>query len=128
MRLAVKGLVDLDAPVSRYLKSWQFPRSTIRQKITYVSFKPHRRDATGRFPAISTPPAVMPNRDVSKEAVPSASRAGFSYSMWAIILENLMRDVTGQSFSEYLRSGVFYRCMESATFAIDTARRLAYGI
>jgi CubicO group peptidase (beta-lactamase class C family) len=49
--------------------------------------------------------------------------AGFSYSNVGYnLLENLIEDVTGQSFSEYLRSEVFLPLgMESATFAIDTA-------
>lgn len=39
MRLAVNGLIDLDAPVSRYLKTGNFRSQTIRQRrLPYVSF------------------------------------------------------------------------------------------
>ncbi|MGI6513969.1 MAG: serine hydrolase domain-containing protein [Syntrophomonadales bacterium] len=47
MRLAEKGLIDLDAPVSQYLKSWQFPNSgyptekiTTRQLLSHTAGMP----------------------------------------------------------------------------------------
>src|SRR5690554_6873156 len=128
MRLAVNGLIDLDAPVSRYLKNWQFPQSdyptekiTIRQLLSHTAGMP-----LGDFNHIYAPGEVMPsNREVmTKEAVPiREAGAGFSYSNVGYnLLEILIEDVTGQSFSEYLHSEVFLPLgMESATFAIDTA-------
>jgi CubicO group peptidase (beta-lactamase class C family) len=128
MRLAEKGLIDLDAPVSQYLKSWQFPNSgypteriTIRQLLSHTGGMP-----LGDFSNIYAPDEAMPsNRDVmSGEAVPTREAgAGFAYSNVGYnILEILIEDVTGQSYSEYLRSEVFLPLgMESATFEIDTA-------
>jgi CubicO group peptidase (beta-lactamase class C family) len=128
MRLAEKGLIDLNAPVSQYLKSWQFPNSgyptekiTTRQLLSHTAGMP-----LGDFNNIYAPDEAMPsNRNVmTREAVPiREAGAGFTYSNVGYnILEILIEDVTGQSFSEYLRSEVFLPLgMESATFEIDTA-------
>jgi CubicO group peptidase (beta-lactamase class C family) len=128
MRLAEKGLIDLDAPVSQYLKSWQFPNSdyptekiTIRQLLSHTAGMP-----LGDFTNIYAPDEAMPSsRDVmTREAVPTREAgAGFAYSNVGYnILEILIEDITGQSFSEYLRSDVFQPLgMDSATFEIDAA-------
>jgi CubicO group peptidase (beta-lactamase class C family) len=128
MRLAEKGLIDLDAPASQYLKSWQFPNSgyptdkiTARQLLSHTAGMP-----LGDFNNIYAPGEAMPSsRDVmTREAVPTREAgAGFTYSNVGYnILEILIEDVAGQSFSEYLRSEVFLPLgMESATFEIDTA-------
>ncbi|HHU79570.1 MAG TPA: beta-lactamase family protein [Clostridiales bacterium] len=129
MRLAEKGLIDLDAPVSQYLKSWQFPQSdyptekiTIRQLLSHTSGMP-----LGDFNLIYAPDEAMPSsRSVmTREAVPiREAGAGFSYSNAGYnLLEILIEDVTGQSFSEYLRSEVFLPLgMESAAFEIGKAK------
>lgn len=128
MRLAEKGLIDLDAPVSQYIKSWQFPNSdyptdkiTIRQLLSHTAGMP-----LGDFSHVCTPGEAMPsNRDVmTGEAVPlRGAGEGFAYSNVGYnLLEILIEDVTGQSYSEYLRSEVFLPLgMESATFEADTA-------
>jgi len=128
MRLAEKGLIDLDAPIAQYLKSWKIPNSgyptekiTTRQLLSHTAGMP-----LGDFDNIYAPGEVMPsNRDVmTREAVPIyEAGAGFSYSNVGYnILEILIEDVTGQSFSEYLHSEIFLPLgMESATFEIDTA-------
>ena len=129
MRLAEKGLIDLDAPVSQYLKSWQFPQSdyptekiTIRQLLSHTAGMP-----LGDFNLIYAPDEAMPSsRSVmTREAVPiREAGAGFSYSNAGYnLLEILIEDVTGQSFSEYLRSEVFLPLgMESAAFEIGRAK------
>jgi len=128
MRLVEKGLIDLDAPASQYLKSWQFPQSdyptdmiTIRQLLSHTAGMP-----LGDFNNIYAPGEVMPsNRDtMTREAIPTRmAGSGFSYSNVGFnLLEILIEDVTGQSFSEYMRSEVFLPLgMESATFEINTA-------
>jgi CubicO group peptidase (beta-lactamase class C family) len=128
MRLVEKGLIDLDAPVLQYLRSWQFPRSGYpTQKITTRQLLSHTAGMPlGDFDHIYAAGEKMPsNRDVmTREAVPiREAGAGFSYSNVGYnLLEILIEDVTGQSFSEYLRSEVFLPLgMESATFEIDTA-------
>ena len=128
MRLVEKGLVDLNAPVLQYLKSWQFPQSgypteeiTVRQLLSHTSGMP-----LGDFTNIYSPGDAMPsNRDVmTGEAVLMREPGtGFSYSNTGYnLLEILIEDVTGQSFSEYIRTEVLLPLgMESATFDIDKA-------
>jgi len=128
MQLAEKGLINLDAPVLQYLKSWQFPHSgyptekiTARQLLSHTAGMP-----LGDFNHIyAIGEAIPSNRDVmAREALPIREAGeGFSYSNVGYnLLEILIEDVTGQSFSEYLRSEVFLPLgMESANFEIDTA-------
>jgi CubicO group peptidase (beta-lactamase class C family) len=128
MRLAEKGLIDLDAPVSQYLTSWHFPNSgyptekiTTRQLLSHTAGMP-----LGDFNNTYAPDEAMPsNRSVmAREAVPiREAGAGFAYSNVGYnILEILIEDVTGQSYSEYLRSEVFLPLgMESATFQINSS-------
>lgn len=128
MRLSEKGLIDLDAPVSQYLKSWQFPLSdypaeqiTVRQLLSHTSGMP-----LGDFTDTYSPGEDIPsNRDVMTGEAVLMRRpgTGFSYSNTGYnVLEILIEDVTGQSFSEYLRTEVLLPLgMESAAFDIDTA-------
>ena len=83
MLLAEKGLIDLDAPVARYLVSWQFPHSgypvekiTTRRLLSHTAGMP-----LGDFTQIYAPGAAMPsNRAVmTKEAV-STREAGKAFS------------------------------------------------
>ena len=128
MRLAEKGLIDLDAPVSQYLTSWQFPQSdfptekiSTRQLLSHTAGMP-----LGDFTNVYAPGEEMPsNRDVmTVEAVPvREAGTGFSYSNTGYnILEILIEDVTGQNYAEYIREEIFLPLgMESAAFDIDTA-------
>ncbi len=128
MRLWEKGLIDVDAPVSQYLKSWQFPlidyrieKITVRQLLSHTAGMP-----LGDFTNIYSPGEAMPsNRDVmSGEAVLMREPGtGFSYSNTGYnLLEILIEDVTGQSFSDYIRREVLLPLgMESAVFDIDKA-------
>jgi CubicO group peptidase (beta-lactamase class C family) len=84
MWLAEKGLIDLDAPVSQYLKSWQFPNSgyptekiTIRQLLSHTAGMP-----LGDFTNIYAPGEAMPSsRDVlTKEAVPGMLISAIRFS------------------------------------------------
>lgn len=127
MRLAEKGLIDLDAPVTQYLKSWQFPDSGYpAEKITICQLLSHTAGMPlGDFNNIYYPNESMPSsRSVmAREAIPiREAGAGFAYSNVGYnLLEILIEDITGQSFSEYLRSEVFLPLgMESAAFEIDT--------
>lgn len=128
MRLRERGLIDLDAPVSQYLKSWQFPLSdypaekiTVRQLLSHTSGMP-----LGDFTNTYSPDEEIPsNRNVmTGEAVLMREPGtGFSYSNTGYnILEILIEDVTEQSFSEYIRTEVLLPLgMESAAFDIDEA-------
>lgn len=128
MRLAEKGLIDLDAPVSQYLTSWQFPQSdyptekiTTRQLLSHTAGMP-----LGDFTNIYAPGEAMPSNRVvmTEEAVLTREPGtGFSYSNVGFnLLELMIEDVTGQIFSEYIRTEILLPLgMESATFDIDTA-------
>lgn len=128
MRLVEKGLVDLNAPVLQYLKSWQFPQSgyptekiTVRQLLSHTAGMP-----LGDFTNVYAPGEAMPsNRDVmtGETVLMRKPGTGFSYSNTGYnLLEILIEDVTGQSFSEYIRTEILLPLgMESATFDIDTA-------
>jgi CubicO group peptidase (beta-lactamase class C family) len=128
MRLVEKGLIGLDAPVSQYLKSWQFPlteypaeKITVRQLLSHTSGMP-----LGDFTNIYSPGEAMPsNRDVmTGEAVLMREPGtGFSYSNTGYnLLEILIEDVTEQGFSEYIHTEVLLPLgMESAFLDIDTA-------
>ncbi|MGI6528404.1 MAG: serine hydrolase domain-containing protein [Clostridia bacterium] len=127
IKLVEKGLVDLDAPVSQYLTSWKFPKSdypvkkiTVRQLLSHTSGMP-----LGDFTKIYSLDEVMPsNRDVMTEEAILVRKpgAGFSYSNIGYnLLEILIEDVTGQSFSEYIRNEVLLPLgMNSSFFNIDT--------
>ncbi|MDD3654626.1 MAG: serine hydrolase [Desulfotomaculaceae bacterium] len=128
MRLAEKGLIDLDTPVLQYLKSWRFPQSdypagriTTRQLLSHTAGMP-----LGDFTNVYAPGEAMPSTRVvmTEEAVLTREPGtGFSYSNTGYnLLELLIEDVSGQNFSEYMRTEIFLPlCMESATFDIDTA-------
>jgi CubicO group peptidase (beta-lactamase class C family) len=126
MRLRERGLIDLDTPVSQYLKSWQFPLSdypaekiTVRQLLSHTSGMP-----LGDFTNTYSPGEDIPsNRDVMTGEAVLMRKPGteFSYSNTGYnILELLIEDVTGQCFPEYIRTEVLLPLgMESAAFDID---------
>jgi CubicO group peptidase (beta-lactamase class C family) len=128
MQLVEKGLIDLDAPVSQYLKSWQFPltdypaeKITVRRLLSHTAGMP-----LGDFTNIYSPGEAMPsNRDVitGESVLMREPGTGFSYSNTGYnLLEILIEDVTEQDFSEYIRTEVLLPLgMESAFFDIDTA-------
>lgn len=127
MRLVEKGLIGLDAPMSQYLKSWRFPHSdysteniTTRQLLSHTAGMP-LGDFTNVYSLGETVPS---NRDVMTGEAVLMRRpgTGFSYSNTGYnLLEILIEDVTGQSFSEYIRTEILLPLgIESATFDIDT--------
>lgn len=128
MRLVEKGLIDLDDPVSQYLKSWKFPLSDYpTEKISARLLLSHTAGMPlGDFANVYAPGETMPsNRDVmTREAVLTREAGtGFSYSNTGYnLLEILIEDVTGQSFSEYIRTEVLLPLgMKSTFFDIHTA-------
>ena len=80
----------------------------------------------GDFTNVYSPGEAMPtNRDVmtGEATLIREPGTGFSYSNTGYnLLEILIEDVTGQSFSEYIRTEILLPLgMESATFDINTA-------
>lgn len=128
MQLREKGLIDLDTPVSQYLKSWQFPltdyptdKITVRQLLSHTAGMP-----LGDFTNVYAPGDTMPsNRDVmtAEAMLMRDPGTGFSYSNTGYnLLEILIEDVTGQGFSEYIHTEILLPLgMENAFFDIDTA-------
>ncbi len=126
MRLRERGLIDLDTPVSQYLKSWQFPLSTypaekitVRQLLSHTSGMPLGDFTNTYYPGEDIPS----NRDVMTGEAVLMRKPGteFSYSNTGYnILEILIEDVTGQSFPEYIRTEVLLPLgMDNAAFDID---------
>ena len=128
MRLAEQGMIDLDTLVSRYLFSWQFPSSaypveqvTVRQLLSHTAGMP-----LGDFNDAYAPGEALPAlRDTLQRAAVLEQAPGtrFAYSNVGFnLLELLIEDVAGRSFSDYMCEEVFEPLqMRSATYDVDTA-------
>jgi CubicO group peptidase (beta-lactamase class C family) len=118
LRLAAQGRLDLDKDVNHYLRSWQLPDGghaaavTVRQLLGNVAglSQYSRPDYRPGDPLPSTldvlagrPPARTPA--VRVEVAPGTSfRSGPSNYF---VLQQIMCDLTGESFSDLLRELVF---------------------
>ncbi len=95
MGLVEKGLIDLDAPVSRYLKSWQFPLNDYpTKKITVRQLLSHTAGMLlGDFTNVYSPGEAMPsNREVmTGEAVLTHLQAVPETGDAIVILTNSQR-------------------------------------
>lgn len=125
MKLAEKGLIDVDAPLSSYLMSWQFPHTdysiekvTVRRLLNHTAGIP-----LGDFGDIYAPGAEMPSlrEKLTREAIllyEPGTR--FSYSNVGYhLLELLIEEVTGEKFAEYMYSEVLLPLsMEMSTFDV----------
>lgn len=128
MKLAEKGLIDLDAPVSHYLSRWQFPRpDPWAEKITARRLLSHTAGMPlGDIFSLYTPGEEMPTlkEKLTQEAVLIREPGtGFSYSNTGYnLLELLIQEVTGRDFSEYMLTEVLLPLgMRNASFATDPA-------
>jgi CubicO group peptidase (beta-lactamase class C family) len=130
LRLADQGILDLDADVNRYLRSWQVPESelTAREKVTLRrilshtagltvhGFRGYRLDAP--MPTLldvldGRPPAV--NQPVRVDTIPGTATR---YSGGGTSVEQLvLTDVTGRPFPELMRDLVLVPAgMRDSTF------------
>jgi len=126
MKLVEDGSLDLDAPVSQYLKNWQFPQTKYTvAKVTVRSLLSHTAGLPlGDFTNTYAPGEKMPSllEKLTKEAVlihePGTK---FSYSNVGYhLLELLIEEVTGQRFAEYMISEVLLPIgMGASTFEIS---------
>jgi CubicO group peptidase (beta-lactamase class C family) len=124
MRLAEEGRIDLDSPVSGYLKNWQFPASayftekvTVRQLLSHTAGLP-----LGDVFTIYSPEEAMPSLEekLTLEAVLTAGPgSAFSYSNTGYnLLELLIEKVSGQDFAGYMEEEVLQPLgMAHSTFA-----------
>jgi len=142
MTLAEQGMVDLDAPVSRYLTRWQLPQSpfnnedvTIRRLLShtagltdglgFLGFEEGRPLPTLEE-ELAQPRDVMPgaNGIVRVGAQPGATwrYSGGGY----LILQLLIEEVTQESFNAYMQRAVLRPLgMTGSTFMEPDPDRLA---
>ena len=123
MKLVERGMIDLDAPVSQYLKSWSPPESdyaleaiTVRHLLSHTAGLP-----LGDVFTIYSPGEEMPSlkEKLTQEVVPVKEPGiAFSYSNTGYnLLELLIEEVSGQDFSEYMQTEVLLPLgMKGASF------------
>lgn len=126
MKLVENNLIDLDAPLSNYLTSWGFTQNdysiqkiTIRRLLNHTSGMP-----LGDFTVTCSPGEEMPSlrERLTQEAIllhePGTK---FSYSNTGYhLLELLIEEVSGQSFSEHMSMEVLLPLdMKTSTFDVD---------
>jgi CubicO group peptidase (beta-lactamase class C family) len=136
MTLVERGLVDLDAPVSRYLSRWSLPPSeynnnavTVRRILShtagftdglgYAGFKPGE-------PMQSLEDSLTRAADASPGAsgitrVGRAPGSGFQYSGGGYtLLQLLIEEVSGRPFNQYMTEEVLRPLgMARSTFVLD---------
>lgn len=123
MTLVEQGKIDLDAPVSRYLKRWSLPPSefdldgvTVRRLLShtagltdglgYGGFKPGET-VQSLAESLTKASDASPGRD-GMTRVGQAPGAGWVYSGGGYtLLQLLIEDVTGQSFEDFMQGAVF---------------------
>ncbi len=112
MRLVEEGSIELDAPVSRYLRTWELPDSsydldgvTIRRLLSNTAGMPLGSFGNEYAPWGDVPPL---REALSREAhLVRAPGAGFSYSNVGFnLLELVIEDATGRDFSDFMTSEV----------------------
>ncbi len=110
MRLVKKGRIDLDRPLQQYLKNWRLPSSNYALKaITARRLLSH--NAGLPLGAIGDAMEYPPGEEIPtlRETLSQEFRlvsepgSGFAYSNVGFnLLELLIEEVTGQSFSDYM--------------------------
>ncbi len=112
MKLVEQGKIDLDAPVTDYIKNWTFPKSkfpvediTIRQLLSHTSGMP-----LGTIGVRYSPNEDMPTlkESLTNDAILQNNPGeSFSYSNTGFnILELLIEEVTGRDFSTHIEQEV----------------------
>lgn len=109
MKLVQEGKLDLDTPVTQYLTSWEFPDSpypvdeiTVRMLLSNRSGLPEG-DYTIRFPAgYETIPTLRETVGGQASCVKPPGDSFLYSNVGFNLLEIIIEDVTGRSFSEYM--------------------------
>jgi CubicO group peptidase (beta-lactamase class C family) len=136
MTLVDAGKLDLDKPVSLYLKRWQLPKSkfdnnrvTVRRLLShmagltdglgYAGFKPGT--PVQSLEASLTRAADMSPGHDGRVQVGIEPGTEFAYSGGGYtLLQLLIEDVTGQSFNDYMKAAIFNPLgMTRSTFVLD---------
>lgn len=136
MTLVETGKLDLDAPVSRYLKRWQLPPSkfnndavTVRRLLShtagltdqlgYGGFKPGEPLQTLEQ-SLTQASDRSPGRDgmtrVGNEPGSAFQYSGGGYTLIQLLIE----EITGQSFNDYMKAALFAPLgMTGSTFILE---------
>lgn len=123
MTLVEQGRIDLDAPVSRYLKRWQLPASEFdNDKVTVRRLLSHTAGLTDGLgyagfapgtPVQSLEDSLTRAADASPGAdgsvrVGAEPGSGFRYSGGGYsLLQLIVEEVSGQAFNDYMVQTVF---------------------
>ncbi len=112
MKLVEQGKLQLDVPVNSYLVTWQLPKSdfaeeniTVRQLLSNSAGMP-LGDIEARYSPGDSVPSLQESlsKEIYLQQQPGTS---FSYSNTGYnLLELLVQDVSGRTFSEYMQSEV----------------------
>jgi CubicO group peptidase (beta-lactamase class C family) len=142
MRLVEQGRIDLDAPISRYLKRWKLPPSrfdndavTVRRVLShtagftdglgYLGFAPGRTPqplAQSLTRAADAQPGADGSVRVGIQPGTQWRYSGGGYTM----LQMMIEDVTGRNFNDYMRETVLAPLgMSHSTFVDPDLARLA---
>jgi CubicO group peptidase (beta-lactamase class C family) len=122
MTLVEQGRIDLDAPVSRYVKRWKLPPSafdnngvTVRRLLSHTAGLTDDLGYRGFAPG-QTPQSLPASLTLAADRMPmreGAVRVGMAPgSAWRYsgggytLLQLLIEDVTGERFNDYLRRAV----------------------
>lgn len=138
MNLVEAGKLDLDKPVSLYLKRWQLPKSkfdnnrvTVRRLLShmagltdglgYAGFKPGT-PVQSLEASLTHAADASPGHD-GRAQVGIEPGTEFAYSGGGFtLLQLLIEDVTGQSFNDYMKAAIFDPLgMTRSTFVLDDA-------
>jgi CubicO group peptidase (beta-lactamase class C family) len=138
MKLVESGKLDLDKPVSLYLKRWQLPPSkfdnngvTVRRLLShtagltdglgYAGFKPGEQLQTlgaSLTRAADASPGHDGNVRVGIEPGTEFKYSGGGYTLLQLLIE----EVSGQSFNDYMKANVLEPLgMTRSTFVLDEA-------
>jgi CubicO group peptidase (beta-lactamase class C family) len=138
MKLVEEGKLDLDKPVSLYLKRWQLPPSqfdnngvTVRRLLSHTAGLTDGLGYAGFNPGTPVQELVAsltrasdasPGRD-GRTRVGVQPGSEFRYSGGGYtLLQLLIEEVTGQSFDMYMKTAVFQPLgMNRSTFVLDEA-------
>ena len=139
MTLVESGRIDLDAPVSGYLKRWHLPPSTYgNEGVTVRRLLSHTAGLTdglgyGGFAPGATPQTLEQSLTHASDASPGAAGAvrvgiapgtewrysGGGYTLLQLIIE----EVTGEAFNGYMQRAVLKPLgMQHSTFAVPKER------
>ncbi|QDH36434.1 serine hydrolase domain-containing protein [Porphyrobacter sp. YT40] len=137
MALVEAGKVDLDAPVSRYVKRWTLPRGDYpNERVTVRRLLSHTAGLTDDLGYCGFPPGakLQPIEDSLSHAADAcplrtgAVRVGKEHGSWRYsgggytLLQLMIEEVSGEPFADYMDRTVLDPLgMENSTFRTSTA-------